>query len=84
MSTDESSRPNSQAWTPTDNEHTRECQNCGARVGPEFVRFYSGNDGKVHACTECANYSQLKYKASGRTNPRYQSGMGHDISEGQL
>jgi hypothetical protein len=76
MSTERDST--AQAWTPTENSHTRECQNCGARVGPEFVRFYAGNDGKVHACLECCNSKQaVRYEAQNRERPKHRPGGHH-------
>jgi hypothetical protein len=76
MSTERDS--SAQAWMPTENDHTRECQNCGARVGPKFVRFYSGRDGKVHACPDCAESKQaLRYHCQNREHPKARPGVHH-------
>lgn len=43
-----------------------ECNHCGSFVSTEFARVFADNDGRIHACLECANKAGIAQTMSSR------------------
>ncbi len=54
-----------QRWDPDAEIDTNRCTNCGAHVSDRFRRVASDENGRVNACTDCVEYSDLARLAAG-------------------
>lgn len=53
------------AWTP-DTTAQNQCSRCGGHVDENFRRVFGDNQGRVHACLNCADKTALAEAATER------------------